>query len=206
MLRSLFVLGLLFLTGTAASLAQAGPTASRVADIQVGAGFTYANSDYAINKIRGYNIYGDIDLTEHWGAAFDFHQLNDPQPTKLYERSYEAGARYIRHYGRINPYAKLMYGRGVFNFPAVCRQKVTNARTRCDDPNVIPSTYVSAGNIAYNMFVGGGGVDVHITRRINARVDVEYQDWLSGPGLSGGLTPLLFTVGAAYHFPAGRPR
>ncbi|MDE1162714.1 MAG: outer membrane beta-barrel protein [Acidobacteriaceae bacterium] len=170
------------LVGVSVASAQAGPTASRLLDLQAGGGFTVANSDYLVNKIRGFMFYSTLDLTEHWGAELEFHQLNDGQPTQVYERSYEVGGRYVRHYGRLHPYGKLLYGRGVFNFPQ------------------------SAGNLAYNMFVGGAGVDVNITRRINARADFEYQKWMSGPGLSSGLSPTLFSVGVAYHFPAGTPR
>jgi hypothetical protein len=176
--RSLLTLGLLLFSGTSIAFSQAGPTASRVADIQVGGGFTLAKSDYVVNNIRGFAFYGSIDINDHFGAEFDFHQLNDPQPTQVYERSYEIGARYVRHYGIAHPYVKVLYGRGVFNFPQ------------------------SAGNLAYNMMVGGGGVDFHVHPRINVRADFEF----SGPGLNDGLSPMLFTIGVAYHIPPGVAR
>ena len=53
----------------------------------------------------------------HIGLMLDFHQVNAPSPKIEYERTYEIGGRYVLHYGRLQPYAKLMYGRGVFNFP-----------------------------------------------------------------------------------------
>ncbi len=180
--RSLLSFGLLFASATSIAAAQAGPTASRLADLQAGGGFTVANSDYTVNRIRGFAFYASLDVTEHWGGELDFHQLNDGQPTKVYERSYELGPRYVLHYGRFHPYGKILYGRGVFNFPQ------------------------DAGNLAYNMFVGGGGVDINVVPRVNVRADFEYQDWLSGPGLSNGLSPTLFTIGVAYHFKAGTPR
>jgi opacity protein-like surface antigen len=179
--RSLLALGLFLITGASAALAQAGPTASRAADIQVGGGFTTAASDYTVNRIRGFAFYGDIDINEHFGAELGFHQLNDPQPTQVYERTYEVGARYHRQYGRLRPYIKALYGRGVFNFPQ------------------------SAGNLAYNMMVGGAGVDFRVHPRISVRADFEYQDWFSGPGLSNGLRPSLLTFGVAYHIPPGTP-
>lgn len=180
MFRTLSIFLFLLASATPFASAQSYSTASRPADLQVGGGFTLANSDYTANYIRGLAFYGDIDFKEHWGVEGDFHQLNDPQPTDIYERTYEIGGRYVRHYGRLHPYAKAMYGRGVFNF------------------------YQNEGNLAYNMFVVGAGVDLRITPRINARFDYEYQNWLSGPGLSNGLTPQLFTFGVAYHLPAGR--
>lgn len=162
--------------------AQAVPTATRLGDVQVGGGYTGANSDYTTNIIRGFAFYGDVDFVPRLGMEFDFHQLNDPQPTKVYERSYEVGGRFVLHHGDvINPYVKVLYGRGVFNFPK------------------------DSGNLAYNMVVGGGGIDFRVKRWLNVRADYEYQRWLSGPALDQGLNPQLVTIGVAYHVPAGTP-
>ena len=178
-MRSAVLSGLLLAFASPFVHAQAGPTASRVADFQVGGGFTVANSDYTVNHIRGFAFYSDIDLSEHFGAELEFHQLNDPQPTKVSERTYEAGARYVRRYSLFSPYVKALYGRGVFNFPK------------------------DSGNLAYNLIAGGVGADLHLHPRVNVRIEYEYQKWFSGQGLSNGLAPQLVTVGVAYHIPAG---
>lgn len=185
--RKFLFLGLgLLLSGTTAVFAQGTPAASRPADIQVGATYSSADSDYLDNRIRGFGFYGNIDVTEHWGLDLNFHQLSDPSTpdTKVYERSYEIGAKYaILHYrGRITPFVRADYGRGVFNFPQ------------------------DAGNLAYNMGVVAAGADFSVHPRINVRVEYEYQDWFSGPGLSNGLTPTMVTFGIAYHLPAGVAR
>jgi len=159
--------------------AQSLPTASRVGDLQVGGGFSNANSDYTTNRISGLAFYSSFDFRKQLGVEVDFHQLNESSD-KLYERTYEAGVRYVRHYGRYTPYLKGMYGRGVLNYPN------------------------NEANIAYNMMVGGGGVDINVHKRINVRVDGEYQRWLSGPGIPNGLTPIVLTAGVAYHFYPGR--
>ena len=166
-----------------ASIAQAQklPTATRSLDIQAGGSFVYGHSDYG-TTLKGFGGYGTIDFKPHFGLMLDFHQADGTD--KIYERTYEVGGRYVRHYGRISPYAKVMYGRGVFNFPPPF-----------DDP-----TLPSAGNLAYNLLAIGGGVDYHLRRHINLRGDYEYQVWKSGPGLTNGLTPWLASVGAAYHF------
>lgn len=159
---------------------QALPTATRAGNLQVGGGYSNASSDYVADRIRGFAFYSSFDFFEHIGVEVDFHQLNDPmQGSQFYERSYEAGGRYVRRYGRVHPYVKGMYGRGVLNFPQ------------------------SYANLAYNMFVGGAGADIEVTHRINVRGDFEYQNWLSGPLLPHGLTPTVITVGAAYHFGGG---
>lgn len=161
---------------------QAKYAASRAGDLQIGAGFTTANSnyEYVANRITGFYFYTDFDFKEHFGAEASFHQLNDPN-SAVYQRTYEAGGRYLRHYGRFAPYAKGLVGRGVLNYPK------------------------NDANLAYNMLSGGFGVDVAFRRSINVRAEFEYQDWLSTPGSGLTLNPALVTIGVAYHFAAGTP-
>ncbi len=155
---------------------QAGPTASRRADLQIGAGFVLDQSDYNPTALKGGAFYTTFDLTNHLGAEFNIHQANSSAGDSLYERTYEIGPRYIRHYGPFSPYAKAMYGRGVFNFPK------------------------NVANLAYNMFAFGAGTDVRILPYLNIRFDYEYQDWLSFP--PQGLNPQMYMIGVAYHFPS----
>lgn len=169
------LVGLLASGSGATANAQALLTASRAGDIQVGGGFSYGTSDYG-PKIMGGTFYADFDFMKHVGLELGFHQLSDSQ-SQLYERTYEVGGRYlVRPRGELKPYVKGMYGRGVLNYP------------------------YNTGNIAYNMFVLGGGVDYGIKRWLTVRGDFEYQDWLSGPGIPNGLTPMVATVGVAYRF------
>ncbi len=154
---------------------QAVSTASRSADLQVGGGYSSINSDYDPNRLNGFALYTTLDLTNHYGGEFVFHQAKTTSNDQLYERTYEIGPRYHRDYGRFAPYIKAMYGRGVFNFP------------------------YNVANLAYNLFAVGIGVDVHVTPYLNVRADYEYQRWLSFP--PSGLTPQLITIGVAYHFP-----
>ena len=201
--RPLLFLALL-VAGSPLALGQAGYTAGRLGDLQVGGGVSLANSDYVQNNIRGYAFYTDFDFRSHLGAELEFHQLSDPN-SAVYERTYEAGVRYHLNYGRFKPYAKIMYGRGVFNSP-VYDYIVPVAGC---DPTVTTCVYTTVAtnfNLAYNMFAGGVGLDVSIMPRLNVRADYEYQMWNSGPGLANGLSPQVLTIGAAYHFPAGRPR
>lgn len=183
--------------------AQAVPTASRGADLQVGAGYTYANSDYLPNKIGGFSFYGDYDLFGRFGIEANFHQVknsanNDPlvPGNRFSERTYEVGGRYHRSYhdGRLSPYGKVLYGRGVINFPA--HELFTPSG---------PQIYID--NFGYNLVSFGGGVDYSLRSRINLRADFEYQHWFAHDReLPSGLSPYLFTFGAAYHFPARSPK
>jgi hypothetical protein len=161
--------------------AQSTHTASRRADLQVGVGYSRAFSDYSPfgsqYQFNGLALYTSLDLSNHLGAEFDFHNMpsSGTQQAGVYERTYEWGLRYHIQRKRLLPYARVMYGRGVFNFPN------------------------NGANLAFNMLVVGGGSDVILTRRINLRADYEYQQWFGFP--PHGLTPQIITIGVAYHFP-----
>lgn len=180
MLKKLILFSLF--VGATLSYAQAKPTASRLGDVQAGGLFVNANSDYARSRFNGYGVYADFDFFHGLGAEAEYRFISDQDDqVNIYERTYEIGARYSRHYGRFQPYGKFMYGRGVFNYA------------------------YNTANLAYNLFSIGGGTDIRIYRHVNARVDYEYQQWLnfSRDGYSprnDGLTPTAISGGLAYHF------
>ena len=171
---------------------QASATASKVLDIQVGASVVGALSDYKSSfdsnslKFLGYGVYSTIDFLPHIGLMLNFNQADARSPRTEYERTYEVGGRYFVHYGRLKPYIKGMYGRGVFNFPPYP-----------NDP-----TGPASANLAYNLFALGGGADFRLKPYLNLRADYEWQKWGSDSyGLfPNGIAPQLFTLGVAYHF------
>jgi len=171
-----------FAVPASAAWGQALPTASRAGDLQIGGGFGLAYPDYTFSKFTGFVGYGDFDFREHFGVEADFHYVSGASTDQIYEKTYEIGGRYVRHYGIINPYAKVMIGRGVFNFPL---------------PAGAPSGSAHP-NLAYNIMGLGAGADFNIRRTINVRGDIEYQDWFGFP--PHGLNPTVITIGAAYHF------
>ena len=173
---------LLSLAGTRLH-AQASPTASSPGSLQIGGIFSLVNSDYGTPKLKGYGFYATFDFKEHLGIEAEFQQADDPDPrVAIYERTYEVGPRYVRRYGRLAPYAKLLYGRGVFNYPPIF-----------GDPNG-----GAAANLAYNLGAAGAGLDFRLLRSVNLRADYEYQWWFSFP--PNDLTPSVISVGVAYKF------
>jgi hypothetical protein len=185
MSRILLLFCLVGFTGTRL-YAQAIPTASSGGDLQIGAMFNLADSDYRPQKFKGYGFYTTFDFKYHIGIEGEFHQINDPDPTDgVYERTYEIGPRYVLRYGRFNPYAKVMYGRGVFNYPLL---PVTPGS----------STLEKTANLAYNIGAIGVGLDYRVLPGLNARVDFEYQQWFGFP--PNGITPKVLGIGAAYRF------
>jgi opacity protein-like surface antigen len=170
------IIAFISLLGTASIMhAQALPAASRAGDLKVGGGFSTANSDYA-DRYNGGAAYVNFDFLPHIGLEGEFHFVKDS--VDLYEKTYEVGGRYFRTYGKFVPYAKAMYGRGVFNFP--------------------PLADGFRPNLAYNLAAIGGGVDYKVTPHIYARADWEYQIWFGFQDSS--LSPSILTLGAAYRF------
>jgi opacity protein-like surface antigen len=164
--------------------AQATPTAETPGVLQIGAMFNIAAPDYRPQKFYGYGFYTTFDFKYHIGFEGEFHQINDTDSAEgIYERTYEIGPRYVLHHDRFDPYAKIMYGRGVFNYPLML-----------DETGHVTQT----ANIAYNIGAIGAGLDYHVVPAMNVRVDYEYQDWFSFP--PNGLTPMILSVGVAYHF------
>jgi opacity protein-like surface antigen len=170
-----------FLLGGASILhAQAIPAASREGDAQIGAGFAFGKPDYVQNTFYGITAYADFDFNTrlHLGVEAEFHQINSTAGDQTYERTYEIGARYFHTYGPVVPYAKIMIGRGDFNYPH------------------------GLADLSYNMFAAGAGADLKLSEHLRVRGEYEYQHWSSFP--NGGLAPQLITIGVAYHFTGTR--
>ena len=175
-LHTSLALGLLAFASTCA-FSQAVPTASRAGIAQLGAGWTVVKPDYGQKNVQGVSIYGTFDFLRHIGVEGSIHLASMVTPTDIGEDSYLLGPRYVFRYGRFNPYGKAMFGLARFKYKF---QDVTNAYT-------------------YGVYAFGGGLDYAATKRINVRaIDFEYQKWPSFP--TNGLTPLVFTFGAAYSF------
>ena len=140
--------------------AQATPTASRLGDLKIGGGFSTADSDYG-HRFNGGSAYFDFDFLPHIGVEgrVSFRQ----GPSDLYEKTYEVGGRYYRIYRKFVPYAKVMYGRGVFNFP--------------------PVSDGFQPNLAYNLIAGGLGADYRVKPWLYVRADWEYQTLVRLPEL-----------------------
>ena len=196
MKRIVFTLAMLAASSSFA-FGQAIPGATRRIDIQAGATFTYAVPDYTPQNAVGYGVFGDADITPHWGAELDFHSIYIQQHSPAKEWTFEYGVRYHRDYGRYSPFLRASAGRGTFDFA--------------------PDFYQKGASESYNLVAFAGGVDIAITNRIGVRAAAEYQDWftggvtgppnIGGPGtdkyLPDGLTPALFEVGVSYHFTGG---
>jgi hypothetical protein len=173
LLRAIIVIGIL---GASPILrAQSEPTASRVGDLKVGGGFSIAASDYG-GTYNGGSAFVDFDFLPRIGVEGGFHFVKDS--SNLYEKTYEVGGRYYIPHRKFIPYGKLMFGRGVFNFPP------------------LPDGF--RPNLGYNLMAAGIGTDYRVNRSVYVRADWEYQKWFGFENSS--LSPSILTIGGAYHF------
>jgi opacity protein-like surface antigen len=180
MLKNLRVLGSLVfvLSFCSVARAQAIPTASSRGALQVGGGWSFAKPDYGQKNIQGISGFADWDFGRHWGVEADAHYIALITPTDLAENSYMVGPRFIYPHGRFK-----LYGKGLFGVGDLVIQEQQDNLGRS-----------SQTNFAYAI---GGGLDINATKHIAIRaIDFEYQHW----NYLTGLTPTVFTVGAAYRF------
>jgi opacity protein-like surface antigen len=158
--------------------AQAMPTAEAKGLFQVGGGYTLVEPDYGQKNIEGFTGFADFDFRPHFGVEAVYHYISVITPNDLGENSVYVGPRFIYPRGRLSIYGKAMVGIGT-----IVIQEVQ------DNPEG------GAGN--YFSYAIGGGLDIRVTKHIMVRaIDLEYQHWNYG----NGLTPIAFTVGAAYRF------
>lgn len=184
MLKTFASIGLLAfaLSFTTQARAQAIPTASTTGSFQAGLGYTIADPDYGPKRIQGVSVFADYDFGMYFGIEADAHIVELETPTDFAENSYLGGVRFILPYRqRVKLYGKALAGTG--NFRVLETQ---------DNQGRFNGNYLT--------YAFGGGVDLAVTRKIVIRaIDLEYQKWPNYDN-GGGLTPLLYTFGVAYHF------
>jgi hypothetical protein len=157
---------------------QAVPTESRRTTVQIGTAWSVASPDYAQKKTQGVSIYGTLDFARHWGIEGDIHRTSMMTPTDIGEDSYLLGPRYVIRHNQLRPYAKALLGFGRFHYMYEHAPEAT---------------------FTYKIYTFGGGMDVRATQHLNLRaIDFEYQQWPGFP--PNGLSPMVFTFGAAYAF------
>jgi hypothetical protein len=181
MLKTFMTIGALASVLSLASMArgQALPTATAGGSLQVGVGYTIAEPDYGQKSIQGVSGFADFDFGTHLGVEADVHYVAFITPLDLAENSYMIGPRIILPYGRFKLYGKILAGYG----DLVVQEEQDNIGH--------PSGF-------YFAYAGGGGIDIRATDRITVRaIDIEAQKW---PNYGNGLSPVVYTVGVAYHF------
>jgi hypothetical protein len=181
MLKTFMMIGAFasVLSVTSTGRAQALPTATAKGSFQVGLGYTVAQPDYGQQNLQGVSGFADFDFGLHLGVEADVHYVAFITPTDIAENTYLIGPRIMLPHGRFTLYGKVLLGYGDL---------------------VIQELQDNIGHPGgfYFTYAGGGGLDIRATDRITIRaIDIEAQKW---PNYGNGLSPYVYTVGAAYHF------
>jgi hypothetical protein len=167
------------LVPTAFAHAQDIKQAERPGAVSVGAEYSNTGTDEYKQRIQGFSIYSTFDLRDALGLEADAHLLTIKKVYGYSQSEYLLGPRYIYHYGRYAPYAKILIGIG--------KTSVTTGT----EPGT-PGTYIAASF--------GGGLDIHMKQFHNKltirAIDIERQDWLNFK--PNGLTPSVFSAGVAF--------
>lgn len=100
-----------------------------------------------------------------------------------------AGLKLSRHYGRFQPYADLLAGRGETTYARSGRQ--------------VPNTVIFYTQSSSNVFSFGGGTDLFVTPHLAFKVDYQIQHYSSPVTISHQLYSEAGTLGLVYVFQAG---
>ncbi|MHB1021280.1 MAG: outer membrane beta-barrel protein [Acidobacteriaceae bacterium] len=144
--------------------------------LSIGGTYSAYQADYGKRWLGGTGAYVDLNLTQHIGIEAEGRWLRMNQYANVNETTYLAGPRISYGTWPLEPYVKVLAGRGHFNFPYNYAQ----------------------GN--YFVVAPGGGLDWHISHHFRIRlIDVEFQDWpqftygnLHPYGVSAGISYQLF--------------
>ncbi len=182
MIKKLALYPLMIALFSLPALAQVKPDAYRIGhSINVGGEYALYDSDYfpgnhSLNQ-SAFSIYGNYSiLNGRWPVAAEanFSRLASESSDKGMEYSLLIGPTIGRHFGRLEPFAKVGLGIGHFSFEGAPPQQL--------------GTHLAIGF--------GGGLEYHLTRRITLRpLDYTYERWNFSPN---ALSPSVLGFGASY--------
>ena len=143
----------------------------------MGIAFDGYHLPYGDQRVNGITGFVDANLTQRYGLQAEASTLRFHTEAGTRAATYLIGPRITIRRGKVQPYAKLLLGRGTFTFPFNHAQG------------------------SYNVLAPGAGLDLRLLhgRIIVRAVDFEYQDWrdftfgVSHPyGVSTGLSFRVF--------------
>jgi hypothetical protein len=165
---------------SASSLGQALPTATGPGTyMAVGGMYSLYEGDYGQRKIMGGGLYVDANPYRCYGLEAEFRRLYYADNPGMNQITFLGGPKVSFRSHGIVPYAKMLIGVGIFNFP------------------------YNYGRGSYLVLAPGAGLDWNVGQKIRVRlIDVEYQDWSQftfGPehpyGASIGISYQIFSHG-----------
>jgi hypothetical protein len=161
-------------------LAQALPTATRDITFQAGGMVSVSSPDYTTAYIKGFTLYGEAEIKQHFGLEARFEDLSIITPEDVAESSFIVSAQYradLLHH-RLHPFGRAGLGLGTVT---------------------LSQGYPNQSSSVYGVASVGGGVDLYVSRRFTLRaIDYDYHH-LSNFS-NHGLTPYVVSLGGAYRF------
>jgi hypothetical protein len=153
--RVFYVIAAVISCGSASGFGQASPTATGPGMfLAVGRMVSLFEGDYGQRKITGNAVYIDANPYRCYGVEAEVRRLQYSESPGMNQTTFLAGPRVSFRSHGVVPYAKLLVGVGIFNFP------------------------YHDGSGSYFVVAPGAGLDWNMGRRVRLRlIDVEYQDW-----------------------------
>jgi hypothetical protein len=161
--------------GATTSQAQVAPSAFKGGiSLTAGAMVSAFEPDYVPYKLGGIGAYVDLNLFHGLGVEAEGRWQRFNEFEGISQDNYLLGPRLkLHHFWRATPYVKVLGGFSNMNF----------------ENNVATGRFTT--------IAGGGGIDLHLTRRWSVRaIDAEYQVWPSFLGST--LQPYGLSAGIGY--------
>jgi hypothetical protein len=174
----------LVLFGSDSSGGQACPTATGTGMyLAIGGAISQFEGDYGLRKIAGGTVYMDANPYRRYGLEAEIRKLQYSNSPGMNQITYLGGPKVSFRSHGVVPYAKMLVGIGIFDFP------------------------YHYGRGDYLALAPGAGLDLNMGNRIRIRlIDVEYQDWsqftfgtLHPYGASIGVSYQIFSSGGLGH-------
>lgn len=169
--------------------AQAVPTATQALQLSTFAGFTGTYTGLYGGKNLGITAGVDLGLRSYFSLspALEIRGAYAlDQGTIDSQKSALGGLRVAKNFGRLQPYADILYGRGELHYgsgiPSV------------DDPSF---SYTKS---ASNVLSPGGGVDLRISRHFSLKADAQFQRWSTPLTASHHIYSKPYTFALVYRF------
>ena len=149
--------------------------------LAVGVAYQNIDPDYGPSRASGLQIFANYDFRRYFGLTAEANlQTAFSNNIVFLEHTYMFGARGVYRKGRYTAYGKALIGDAT-------------ASNNTSNPGLLnaPGSYPAIGL--------GGGLEIRMPYHLTIRpIDYEDQHWFSyNPN---GLTPHIFSIGAAYRF------
>lgn len=163
---------------------QATTTASKTMDISFFGGYSATRPDYGPQVDNGVTVGANVTRYYRYrvkpSLETRFGFANGPT---VNEQTYLFGFRGQMDYGRVHPYADVLFGLGNIHYNFIVDPR--NPKSGLNDDSVVESP--------------GVGLDIDVYRQWQVKADYQYQFW--NLGTNDSLSPSVFTVGVTYRIP-----